>query len=136
MKRLFIMITILFALCLVGCDNDIILSNNYVKDYITDSTNYEEVYIKDINCSEKHLLNGEDSVKIKNYLQYVYNSKAKLEAKNNSDLSSTNKKQSDFALLTTPSLAPTKGVFNLFLEDSESGNYIKFIYINKDVGGE
>lgn len=132
MKRLFIMITILFALCLVGCDNDIILSNNYVKDYITDSTNYEEVYIKDINCSEKHLLNSEDSVKIKNYLQYVYNSKAKLEPKNNSDLSSTNKKQSDFALLTTPSLAPTKGVFNLFLEDSESGNYIKFIYINKD----
>ncbi len=132
MKRLFIMITILFTLCLVGCGDDIILSNNYVKDYITDSTNYEEVYIKDINCSEKHLLNSDDSAEIKNYLQYIYNSKAKLESKNNSDLSSTNKKQSDFTFLTTPSLAPTKGVFNLFLEDSNGDNYIKFIYICND----
>lgn len=132
MKRLFIMITILFTLCLVGCDDDIILSNKYVRDYITDSTNYEEVYIKDINCSEKHLLNSDDSAEIKDYLKHVYNSKAKLEPKNNSDLSSTNKKQSDFTLLTTPSLAPTKGVFNLFLEDSNGDNYIKFIYICND----
>ncbi len=132
MKRLFIMITILFTLCLIGCDGDIILSNKYVKDYITVSTTYEEVYIKDINCSEKHLLNSDDSVEIKNYLKNIYNSKAKLEPKNNNDLSKTDNKKSNFTLLTTPSLAPTKGVFNLFLEDSESGNYLKFIYINKD----
>lgn len=131
MKKLFLILIFLFSLLLVGCDSDVTITNNYVKDYISSYDDYDLVYVKDAICGEKHLLNEVDSKNFKTGLKYVYDSKAKEEPKNDNISKEFNKK-SNFTSLTSPTPLPAEGVFNVILENGETGEFIKFIYINNE----
>ncbi|MBQ8293726.1 MAG: hypothetical protein IJX78_08005 [Bacilli bacterium] len=132
MKKIFVLIVILFTLYLGGCDGESDLVKKCVKDYITSYENYDTIYVKDANCGEKHLLTEQDYAELKSFLQYVYNAVAEVESKNKIDVSKEEDEKSDYNLLTSPMPSPIKGVFNLFLENQEEDNFIKFIYVYND----
>lgn len=129
MKKIFLLFILGLFLMLSSCTNT--NTSTYVKNFITSYKEYDKAYVIKPETKEEYLLTDEECEIVEYVLKSIYESKAverEIAVSTSLYYSCDYNSKSDMVSLTKPTLRPHEGTLELIILNSNTENYITFLY--------